>query len=126
MSKVFDPSFARIIIRLLYFQIQDKLGGGFQRFQSFSGQVTEMNIWDYVIDDGNIKRMAECRGDFSTFKGNILFWNPLNWTINGAVNTSNIKYEDLCNEPAEKNFIIIPQQQSIRISRKICEKLGKT
>ena len=83
-----------------------------------------MNIWDYVLDDGAIKRMAECRGDFSTFKGNILFWNPLNWTKNGAVNTTAIEYEDLCNEPAEKNFIIIPQQQSIRISRKICEKLG--
>ena len=47
-----------------YLKIQDKLGGGFQRFQSFSGQVTEMNVWDYVIDDGAVKNMAECRGDF--------------------------------------------------------------
>ena len=106
-------------------KIQDKLGGGFQRFQSFSGQVTELNIWDYVIDDGAVKNMAECRGDFSKFKGNILSWSPSNWTRNGGINTTEIKYEDLCNEPAEKNFIIIPQQQSIKVSRKICEKLGK-
>ena len=101
------------------------MGGGFQRFQSFSGQVTEMNIWDYVIDDGAVKNMAECRGDFSKFKGNILAWTPANWTRNGGINTTEIKYEDLCNEPAEKNFIIIPQQQSIKVSRKICEKLGE-
>ena len=69
--------------------------------------------------------MAECRGDFSKFKGNILSWSPSNWTRNGGINTTEIKYEDLCNEPAEKNFIIIPQQQSIKVSRKICEKLGK-
>ena len=84
-----------------------------------------MNIWDYVIDDGAVKNMAECRGDFSTFKGNILAWTPSNWTRNGGINTTEIKYEDLCNEPAEKNFIIIPQQQSVKVSRKICEKLGK-
>jgi hypothetical protein len=29
-----------------------------------------MNIWDYVVDDGAVKNMAECRGDFSKFKGN--------------------------------------------------------
>ena len=59
------------------------------------------------------------------FKGNVLPWNPSDWIIDGEVNTTLINDKDLCDDPLEKNYIIIPQQQSVRISRRICEKLGK-
>ena len=107
------------------FHLQDKLGGGFQRFQSFSGQVSWLNIWDYVLDDAAIRRISECGDDLSNFKGNILAWNPSEWVRNGKVNITTINDKDLCDDPLEKNYIIIPQQQSVKVSRKICEKLGK-
>ena len=47
-------------ISLEHLTFQDKLGGGFQRFQSFSGQVAWLNVWDYILDDTSIKRISEC------------------------------------------------------------------
>ena len=84
-----------------------------------------LNIWDYILDDAAIRRISECGEDLSNFKGNILAWNPSEWIKNGKVNTTIINNKDLCDDPLDKNYIIIPQQQSVRVSRKICEKLGK-
>ena len=84
-----------------------------------------LNIWDYILDDAAIRRISECGDDLSNFKGNILAWNPSEWVKNGKINTTTINDKDLCDDPLEKNYIIIPQQQSVKVSRKICEKLGK-
>ncbi|XP_064100869.1 uncharacterized protein LOC135211492 [Macrobrachium nipponense] len=39
-------------------QEQDSFGGGFQRDQSFSGEITELDFWDETISDESIKEAA--------------------------------------------------------------------
>ena len=102
-------------------QYQDKLGSGFEKFQSYSGDLTGIELWDYVLDETTIKRISGCGG---ISKGNVLNWETAKWITNGKINSSLIDNDELCNERAEKNYIIIPQQQSLNFSGKICEKLG--
>lgn len=42
-------------------QEQDSFGGGFQRDQSFSGEITQLNFWSRVLDEGTIRKV---RGSF--------------------------------------------------------------
>ena len=57
-------------------------------------------------------------------KGNILNWQESNWEISGEVKTMEVKPEDFCIVQPNTSYIMIPQLQSRRISRLICEKLG--
>ena len=42
-------------------QDQNSLDGGYKKRQSWSGAVTQYNVWDFVIEDYDIKNLAECR-----------------------------------------------------------------
>jgi len=44
-------------------QDQDNLGGGFDRRQSFSGYITQFNVWDFSLEDYAIENIAQCRSD---------------------------------------------------------------
>lgn len=102
-------------------QSQEKLGAGFEKFQSLSGEITGIEMWDQILDSSTIKRISDCQ---SNYQGNILSWINTNWTVHGQVNTSIIPLNELCVENKDKNFIMIPQQQPMDFSIKICKKLG--
>ncbi|XP_076056292.1 uncharacterized protein LOC143034241 [Oratosquilla oratoria] len=42
-------------------QEQDAMGGGFQRDQSYSGEITDLNFWRYILDDATIKKVMNGR-----------------------------------------------------------------
>ena len=44
-------------------QDQDNVGGGFDRRQSFSGLISQFNIWNASLEDFHIENLAECRSD---------------------------------------------------------------
>jgi len=56
---------------LIMGQDQDNLGGGFDRRQSFSGIIAQLNIWDFALEDYAVENIAECRADNY---GNIIQW----------------------------------------------------
>ena len=45
-------------------QDQDELDGGYNKKQSWSGAITQYNLWDFVIEDYDIANLAECRSSF--------------------------------------------------------------
>ena len=49
-------------------QDQDKLGGGFVTADSFKGEMTGINVWDHVLSDADISKLAE---SCSAGEGNI-------------------------------------------------------
>ena len=60
-------------------QDQDSLGGNFDKDQSFSGEMSQFGMWDYVLDRDLIKQMAECQVDE---QGSIVNWNiGENWQL---------------------------------------------
>ena len=44
-------------------QDQDSLRGEYNPRQSWSGSLTQMNLWDFSIEKWDIENIAECRSD---------------------------------------------------------------
>uniref|UniRef100_A0A8C2N6U5 Pentraxin family member n=1 Tax=Cricetulus griseus TaxID=10029 RepID=A0A8C2N6U5_CRIGR len=60
-------------------QEQDKYGGGFDKSQSFVGEMGDLNMWDSVLTPEEIKSVYEG----SWLKPNILDWQALDYEMNG-------------------------------------------
>merc|ERR550532_299711 len=66
-----NPNLVRPNGLLVIGQDQDNVGGGFDRRQSFSGYVSQMNVWNASLEDFHIENLAECRSDAW---GNAVAW----------------------------------------------------
>ncbi len=42
--------------------LQDEVGGGFEKQQSLSGVVSNLNMWDRILTDKEVERMSKCFG----------------------------------------------------------------
>ncbi|ROT60958.1 putative neuronal pentraxin-2 [Penaeus vannamei] len=101
-------------------QEQDSFGGGFQRDQSFSGEITELNFWERVLDDRTIARVAACRDDQ---EGDILAWSDQRWNITGEVRLTTRRREDICDR-STRELVVIPDRYSLKSSLHMCAVLG--
>nr|DBA18165.1 TPA: hypothetical protein GDO54_016447 [Pyxicephalus adspersus] len=54
-------------------QDQDSFGGGFDINQSFSGEKSDVHMWDYVLTPEDMQK-----GMAGGFNGNLINWNSLN------------------------------------------------
>ena len=59
-------------------QDQDSLGGGFNDRQSWSGTMTQFNIWGFPLEDYSIENANECRSDIL---GDIMEWTQDYWIL---------------------------------------------
>ena len=50
--------------KLFYFKYQDEVGGGFEKQQSLSGEISMLNMWDRLLTDLEVSRMAKCYGNY--------------------------------------------------------------
>ena len=71
-------------------QDQDSLGGSFNIRQSWSGLISQFNIWNWSLEDYFIENAAECRSDLL---GNMMVWKEENWFL-GEVIIYCIFYQD--------------------------------
>ncbi|XP_019615202.1 PREDICTED: LOW QUALITY PROTEIN: C-reactive protein-like, partial [Branchiostoma belcheri] len=65
---------------LILAQEQDRVGGGFARNQAFSGELSQVNLWDRVLSP------AEVGADWSAFcnhHGNVIDWATANIQVVG-------------------------------------------
>ncbi|KAE8588036.1 hypothetical protein XENTR_v10022295 [Xenopus tropicalis] len=63
-------------------QEQDSFGGGFDPKQSFVGELSDVNLWDYVLTPPDIEKLLLNRKDMT---GNIINWKSLNYEEKGGV-----------------------------------------
>ncbi|XP_023337222.1 uncharacterized protein LOC111708162 isoform X2 [Eurytemora carolleeae] len=85
--------------KLFLGQDQDTLGGGFQPRQSWSGAITQFNIWDVALEDYFVENAAECRSDLL---GNVQEWNREVW-ITSNIEVSSVPLFELCGKPENIN-----------------------
>ncbi|XP_028986067.1 C-reactive protein-like [Betta splendens] len=76
-----DGSISGVMIGVLG-QEQDKHGGGFDMQQSFVGMMSDVHMWDYVLQP---KEMLKYANHFSYTVGNVLNWEALDFQIVGRV-----------------------------------------
>ncbi|XP_069819665.1 serum amyloid P-component-like [Dendropsophus ebraccatus] len=62
-------------------QEQDAYGGGFQKSQSFVGEMTDVNMWDKALTDDNV--IDYFAGN--EVSGNIINWKDLHYNLTGDV-----------------------------------------
>ena len=63
--------------------IQDALDGEYNKKQSWSGLVTQHNLWDFSIEEYDIENLAECRSDAW---GNAMAWKEELYTLGEEYN----------------------------------------
>ena len=49
-------------------QDQDELGGSFEKQQSLSGTLSNINIWSKILTDKEVERMSKCFGKYKDRK----------------------------------------------------------
>ncbi|KAM5129392.1 C-reactive protein-like [Mantella aurantiaca] len=67
-------------ISIVLGQEQDSFGGGFQLSQSFSGEISDVHMWDDVLTPEDIRKVMS--GDH---EGNLINCNSLTYEIRGNV-----------------------------------------
>ncbi|XP_075047902.1 C-reactive protein-like [Mixophyes fleayi] len=66
--------------RIILGQEQDSFGGGFDINQSFSGEISDVNMWDYILTPEDIQKVVS-----DDYNGNLINWRSLNFEIKGNV-----------------------------------------
>ncbi|XP_061080026.1 C-reactive protein-like [Conger conger] len=64
-------------------QDPDRFLGDFDAKQSFVGEISDFNMWDYVLSENQIKALYSCGGHVP--KGNIFDWETIQYQIRGSV-----------------------------------------
>ena len=100
-------------------QEQDVVGGGYTVSQTYSGEIAELNIWDYVLEQDMIKNVAECNNRVS---GNIVSWETEKWNVNQGVIHNQLDEKIFCRH--NKQLVIFPTRQPLHISKIICAAHG--
>ena len=59
-------------------QEQDELGGGFEKYEAFIGDLSEYNFWNFTLEESDIRKMSHCS---KMLKGNIIGWNISNLVV---------------------------------------------
>ena len=100
-------------------QDQDKIRGGYQRTQLFSGDIAEVNIWNHILNESDVKAMSQCR---LFLQGNVKEWKLQNLRINKAALVENVSRHMYC--AAQKQFLIFPRRQPFQKAKEACTMHG--
>ncbi|XP_078279496.1 C-reactive protein-like [Rhinoraja longicauda] len=63
-------------------QEQDSVGGGFDINQSFVGEISDVHLWDGVLQSNDIKKISQ---GCLQYGGNIIDWGSTKYTFEGIV-----------------------------------------
>ena len=100
-------------------QEQDWVRSKYEASQMYSGEITELNMWDKILTPSKIKRLATC-GSFE--KGNVVAWRKRNFKINKAKETTKKNLGFLCKPP--KQLVIFPEQLTLENAKIVCNAHG--
>ncbi|CAH1266419.1 NPTX2 [Branchiostoma lanceolatum] len=70
-------------------QDQDWLGGGFDLGEGYEGDISNLNMWNYVLSEDEMADAKSCR-----LYGNVIDWRDVEMSLRGAVTESNIECAD--------------------------------
>ena len=101
---------------LIFGQEPDMIRGEFDSLEAYLGELSELNIWSYVLTISNIKDMASCK---ILLKGDVLAWDKTNW------NTTNVLIQDFSDQnlfcQRKRQYFLIPYKLRYPEAKKTCE-----
>ena len=100
-------------------QEPDAFRGGFDAYQAFRGNMSELNVWDLILKDEVIEDLGKCRRQL---KGNVIAWKEENFKF---FNITKHRIEDvstLCNP--DERLVVFPERLSLESSVNLCKAHG--
>ncbi|KAK4304085.1 hypothetical protein Pmani_023955 [Petrolisthes manimaculis] len=94
------------------------VGNGQAPEESYSGDITQVNVWDRILSDDDIRGMAQCKSDL---KGNFISWEA-GWKLNNATSYDQ-PLAKFCQVEEEKLYFWFPEV-SDDVGQYVCEALG--
>nr|XP_045624218.1 uncharacterized protein LOC123774134 [Procambarus clarkii] len=94
------------------------VGNGQAAPDSFSGDITQVNVWDSILGDTDIQKMAACQTDP---KGNFLSWEA-GWTLHN-VTSYDMSLDKFCNQEVGNIYFWFPDVTD-DTAQYLCEALG--
>ena len=105
-------------------QEQDKRFGGYEATQSFTGKISEFNVWSRVLEDSEIDSFSNCQ---NVSEGDLIAWDSdfESWTI-GEVEITNETKSNFCpkDKLAYSKFITLHNRLSCDMSRHQCSQFN--
>ena len=100
----------------IFGQEPDSMRGNFDRTEAFLGELSELNVWNYILEDAEIQKLATCN---IGAKGNIISWSKEKMAISDVQISDSITLATLClkNSP----YVIFPQKLRYLEAKEICE-----
>ncbi|XP_071548102.1 uncharacterized protein [Panulirus ornatus] len=103
-------------------QEQDSFGATFQRDQSYSGEITQLNFWSNELSDSAIKQLAWCEAEV---EDEALGWSSGEWDLHGEVRMVTRPMRDICH-PSTRYFKFFPDRFTLRHALHLCQVVGGT
>ena len=100
-------------------QEPDSFNGEFSLAQLFIGDLSEVNLWDKILDDGVISEMSRCK---TVLKGNTILWKEDSIKNHGALIQPNIDMDDFCKEL--ERYVVFATKEPMPIARNLCTSHG--
>ena len=100
-------------------QEPDTIRGSFDKAQAFPGHISELNIWDRVLDEVEITGLANCD---NTKRGTIIAWNVTRFSLNQVRDTSISDPELFCMK--KRQYLVLLGLITLNAAKKKCANLG--
>ena len=82
---------------------------GFDPFQSFSGKISQVEIWNAMLTTAEIQNLANCDIPTAKSQNHVMTWKTENWKLNGQTIISEIPLKELCQKNMISNHFIWPR-----------------
>ena len=93
--------------------------GGFEAEQVFVGDITNLNMWNYILDEDTIHKIGKCH-NFE--KGNIIGWDIENFETNQVIIEDLQNKDDLC--ASSEQLLVFPKKRSWSAAWTLCQAHG--
>ena len=111
-TEVYDSAF-------IIGQEPDSMRGSFEKDESFPGDISELNIWDRVLDEADISGMAKCKYEK---RGNIVTWIASKFILSQVKTTNISDLTQFCINKRE--YVMLPGLLTLNTAIKKCSSLG--
>ena len=108
VGNVFDAAF-------IFGQEPDSMRGGYAAYQAFFGDLTELNVWSYILDDVKITKMAQCK---DWIRGNAVSWEKANLKAHNVIVKDMEDASSLCSK--RHRLVIFPQKVTWSEAKEVC------
>ena len=96
----------------------------FDKKQVFSGQVTQVEIWNTILTQSEIESMAHCTKSTVQSKNRVVSWESDTWSSHGKATFKDVPLKDLCKRNIISNQFIWPRSISYEDMSRYCDIMG--